>query len=75
MEAVRLKSLLLDSQIESSAVTKYVGYTWYSGYRAKPKKAWFDLVDTSLFIAFCQLVLISPSLCKQSGYPNLAIHV
>jgi hypothetical protein len=30
---------------------------------AKPKKAWFDFWLTLLFIAFCQLVLISVAMC------------
>jgi hypothetical protein len=38
---------------------------------AKPKKAWFDFWLTLLFIAFCQLVLISPSLCVLPQVPNL----
>jgi hypothetical protein len=61
MEAVRLKSSSVGLS-DRARRHEVRWYTWYSGYRAKPKKAWFDFWLT-LFIAFCQLVLISPSLC------------
>jgi hypothetical protein len=74
MEAVRLKSSSVGLSDQLHAVTKYVGIPGIVDIGAKPKKAWFDFWLTLLFIAFCQLVLISVAMCATSGYPNLAIH-
>jgi hypothetical protein len=72
MEAVRLKSSSVG--LRSKAPPSRSSIPGIVDIGAKPKKAWFDFWLTLLFIAFCQLVLISVAMCAP-GYPNLAIHV
>jgi hypothetical protein len=62
MEAVRLKSSsvgLSDRKLRRHEVR----WVYLVDIGAKPKKAWFDFWLTLLFIAFCQLVLISVAMC------------
>jgi hypothetical protein len=69
MEAVRLKSSSVGLSDRNPPSRSTLGIPGIVDIGAKPKKAWFDFWLTLLFIAFCQLVLISPSLCYL-GYPS-----